>query len=76
MPLNCSRRLLEVAGVQLRDGVVVVLLGGEERQAGFLHLPLAGGMYIRQRSTISMARVGSSFSKAASAFSYLPCCSS
>ena len=35
-------RLFVVAGVQLRDGVVVVLLGREEGQVVLLQLPLAG----------------------------------
>ena len=66
--------LFEVAGVQLRDGVVIALLGREEGKAA-AYRAAAGRwlMYILQRSTISTGAMGSSFSKAAIAFSYLPC---
>ena len=69
--------LLEVAGIQLRNGVVVALLGREEREAAAYPIwRWQVLMYILQRSTISSGAAGSSFSKAASAFSYLPCCTS
>ena len=73
--LELLARLLVVAGIQLRNGVVVVLLGGEEAQTA--DCPSCRWqvlMYILQRSTISMGAAGSSFSKAASAFSNFPCC--
>ena len=74
--LELLGRFFKIAGIELRDGIVVALLGGEKRQARAYRAGAAGAdVHLAAFHDLGW-RGGQHFSKAAMAFSYLPCCTS